>query len=152
MRRASADDVGRQLAELEALDAKALRVRWKDLFDCPPPKWMQRELLLHAVAYRVQERALGGLKASTRRKLRQLTEATTAPRRAAPKLQPGSQLMREWNNELHCVDIVEAGFVWRGRTYRSLSSIAREITGTRWSGPRFFGLTGSGDSMAWRQL
>jgi hypothetical protein len=143
MKRASREDIDRRLAELETLDAKVLREHWQELFGCAAPKRMQRDLLLRAVAYRVQEKAFGGVKPATLRKLKQLAAAVTSTGRAeAPALQPGSQLMREWNNEVHRVDVVEGGFLWRDRKYPSLSFIAREITGARWSGPRFFGLLG----------
>ena len=152
MKRATPQEVECRLAELQTLDANALRACWRELYGCPSPKWMQRELLLRAVAYRVQEMAFGGLKPAVRRKLKQLAEGAAFPPHAAPSLRPGSQLMREWNNELHRVDVVEGGFIWREKIYPSLSSVAREITGARWSGPRFFGLLDKGPAdRPWRR-
>jgi hypothetical protein len=144
MKRLASELVAEQLQKLEALDAQELRAEWRERFRCPAPKWMQRDLLLRVIAYHLQEQSLGGLKASTRRKLRQLAETEEPRKPSAPKLKPGSQLLREWNGEMHRVDVLEAGFLWRGRTYPSLSVIAREITGSRWSGPRFFGLIKAG--------
>lgn len=99
---------------------------------------------MRALAYRMQERAHGGLKPATHKKLRVLAEAgkTRSPIKVgeSPRLLPGTYVIREWRNEMHQVTVETAGFVYRGQRYRTLSEIARRITGTRWSGPVFFGV------------
>ena len=133
------------LASLTSLTPDALRAVWSQWFDRPPPAKIRRELMVRALACRMQERASGGLTASTRSKLRILAEAVknhSASEMVEPsRLAPGTHVIREWKNEMHQVTVEAAGFVYRGQRYRSLSEIARRITGTRWSGPVFFGLT-----------
>lgn len=135
------------LATLAQLTAKDLRALWPQWFDRPPPVKIRRELLVRALAHRMQERAFGGLSAATRTKLRALAEAvknkSTYDGVELPRLTPGTHVIREWGNEIHQVTVEAAGFVYRGQRYRSLSEIARRITGTRWSGPLFFGVTPS---------
>jgi hypothetical protein len=137
-------EVEQRLAEIETYDSKALRAEWLKLYGCPAPKRVRRDLLLRAVAYRIQELAFGGLKPATLRKLKKLAEQARsgplAPPSPGTSLRPGTRLLREWNGETHQVEVVEKGFLWRGRRYPSLSAVARAITGARWSGPRFFGL------------
>jgi hypothetical protein len=132
------------LTALIPLTPGALRAMWPQWFDRPPPAKMRRELLVRALAYRMQERAVGGLSKATRIKLRTLVEAvnndSTSDVVAPPRLTPGTHVIREWKNERHQVTVEAAGFVYRGHRYRSLSEIARRITGTRWSGPLFFGI------------
>ncbi len=121
----------------------------------PPPAKLRRELLARALAYRMQERTAGGLTAATRTKLRALAEGGKShsneegvePRR----LTPGTHIIREWGNETHQVTVDARGMVYRGHRYRSLSEIARLITGTRWSGPLFFGVTSSSKGRAVHQ-
>jgi hypothetical protein len=97
----------------------------------------------------MQAKRYSGLKPATDRRLRTIANATAdgdhSNRRTAPTLQPGVRLVREWNGVNHMVEVIEGGFIWNGDRHRSLSAIARAITGARWSGPRFFGLT-SGDA------
>jgi len=132
------------LAALIQLTPGALRALWPQWFDRPPPAKIRRELLVRALAYRMQERAAGGLTTATRTTLRALAEAVKNNSKwdgiARPRLTPGTHVIREWGNERHQVTVEAAGFVYRGRRYRSLSEIARRITGTRWSGPLFFGI------------
>ena len=110
-----------------------------------PPKSVSRELLLRGITYKIQERAFGGLSKSILRKLSGTEPEACSPedRRAAPRtvIKPGTRLVREWNGETHTVLVLADGVEWRGERFRSLSIVAREITGTHWSGPRFFGLT-----------
>ena len=140
------EDVEARLAELARLDAPALRRLWQEHYGCPAPKRTRADFLRRAIAYRIQEKAYGGLRAATVRRLKRLGEELAASGRitttSTSRIQPGARLMREWNGETHVVDVAEDGYRWRGRTYRSLSVIARQITGARWSGPRFFGLNG----------
>lgn len=132
---------------LAQLTPQELRTLWPQWFDRPPPAKIRRELLVRALAYRMQERAAGGLTMATRTKLRALAEAVKHNSKwegsERPRLIPGTQVIREWGNERHQVTVEVAGFVYRGQRYRSLSEIARRITGTRWSGPLFFGVTPS---------
>ncbi len=144
-KRADLDTLNAQLAALSEMDAPALRAEWRRLYRTHPPKLLRRDLLQLGVAWKLQERALGGLSAATKRQLDELarTMARNSDLAKARKvtLKPGARLIREWNGETHEVLVVEDGFLWQGKTWRSLSVIAREMTGTQWSGPRFFGLT-----------
>jgi hypothetical protein len=142
--RSGGGDLAREIAGLSTLDATALKQLWVALGGAAPPPELDRPLLIRALAYRLQERALGGLKPATRRFLLQVCEDAesqrTGPVRPARAAQPGMVLVREWHGTSHRVTVLETACCWRGRRYRSLSAVARAITGTRWSGPRFFGL------------
>ena len=109
-----------------------------------PAARLSRDLLIRAIAYRIQELRYGGLSKATRRKLAALVNAPQSEGEIAPetaqKIRPGARLVREWNGRTHTVTVKEEGFTYAGRSYRSLTAIAREITGAQWSGPRFFGL------------
>lgn len=138
------DKLQRELAALSALSVKQLKDRWRSVYGSEPPSRVSRELLTRALAYRLQERALGGLKPSTQRLLDRIAAGRSssqlmdvAPHRTAP---PGTVLVREWQGTSHRVSVLDAGVIYRGRRYQSLSEVARVITGTRWSGPLFFGL------------
>ena len=127
-------------------DSPSPQAGWTSLFGRPPPKGMSRRLLELAAAYDAQARLHGGLKPAVRRRLLQATQSASGlsndkPRRLAPATPyPGSRLVREWHGRSHMVEVTEDGFLYDGHRYRSLSSIARSITGARWSGWRFFGL------------
>ncbi len=140
--------VDKKIAELQALDTPALRAFWGEVFGRPAPKWTSRDLLLRALAYRVQEQAEGGLSKAALKRLAGLAdpkgEKTQPQRPSVPRLKPGTRLVREWRREVHQVTVLDEGFDYRGDRYASLSRIAREITGTRWSGPLFFGLRRAG--------
>lgn len=103
---------------------------------------LSRRLLEHAVAYDLQTRARGGIKPALRRALAAASNSDGSAQLLSPakKLQAGMRLLREWGGRTHTVEVSDHGFVWEGRRYTSLSAIARQITGARWSGPRFFGL------------
>ena len=117
---------------------------WKDLFDRPPPKRLSAPLMRRILAHEIQ---LRGSRGFSKRKQAQLIKlARGEARERAPSLLPGGRLIREWNGATHEVEVLEKGFSWRGQTYRSLSAIAQAITGTRWSGPRFFGLASRRDA------
>jgi hypothetical protein len=125
-----------QLAQIPGLTRAELDDRWATLTGRPVPRVSPRMLRL-ALGYEMQAKAMGGL---TRTALRQLDE-TAAARRCATPLAPGMRLVREWHGATHVVTVDESGAIhWNDRTWRSLSEIARAITGTRWSGPAFFGL------------
>jgi hypothetical protein len=145
-----------QLDELSTLDLQDLRVRWRKLLRTQPPQ-LSRPLLLRLLAYRLQARAHGDLdretvrylnrvaRERTRRKAEQGRRNAKAPPPIPPvptssRLKPGTLLAREFNGTMHRVTVTQEGFAWQGSTYSSLSEIARLITGTRWNGPRFFGL------------
>jgi hypothetical protein len=135
------------VASLAQLTPRELRALWPQWFDRPSPAKMRRELLVRALAYRMQERVAGGLTTATRTKLREIAKAVKSNSVdeviATPRLTPGTHVIREWGNEMHQVTVETEGFIYRGQRYRSLSEIARKITGTRWSGPVFFGVKGS---------
>jgi hypothetical protein len=132
-----------ELSELGGLDPTILKQRWRALYGNEPPKRISSSLLIQALAYRLQETTLGGLKSATRRLLERVAEAREdrpTPPALATKASPGSVLIREWHGVSHRVTVLDDGVLLRGARYRSLSAVARQITGTRWSGPRFFGL------------
>jgi Protein of unknown function (DUF2924) len=138
-----------EIAHLRDLDLHGLRARWKAMFKRQPSPHLPRHLLFASLAYRLQANELGDLDPATARLLRQIaTSGVTleAARLAAEfdrrrtELKPGTILMREWNGRAHRVMVVDQGFAWSGKTYDSLSKIAFAITGTKWNGPRFFGL------------
>ncbi len=133
-----------KLAALADLDAVGLRAEWRRLYSSHPPLHIRRELLVLAIAWKLQEKVDGGLTAAQKRRLAGITEERkkSGDLSAGPAihLKPGLRLVREWRGETHDVLVLEDGFEWNGKRRRSLSAIAREITGTRWSGPLFFGL------------
>ncbi len=146
-KRADFDALNVQLAALSEMDAPVLRAEWRRLYRSHPPKLLRRDLLELGVAWKLQERVLGGLSAATRRQLAELARTMARKSDLAKTrkvtLKPGARLVRAWGGETHEVLVVEDGFQWRDKTWRSLSVIAREMTGTHWSGPRFFGLNGT---------
>ena len=133
-----------RLAALADLDAVGLRAEWRRLYRSHPPLHIRRDLLVLAIAWKLQEKVYGGLTAAQKRKLAGIAEELrkNGDLSAGPaiRLKPGLRLVREWRGETHDVLVLEDGFEWNGKRRRSLSAIAREITGTRWSGPLFFGL------------
>jgi DUF2924 family protein len=120
------------------MDRKALQGLWERLFLKPPNPSLRREVLIPLLAYRLQEVALGGLKPATEIRLKEL--ALNGFERSGLRSKPGTRFVREWQGKLHEVSVVPDGYEYKDRTYLSLSEIARAITGTRWSGPAFFGL------------
>ena len=141
--RAAAEDVAAKLAALPTLSTEQLRAEWRRLYRTQPPR-LSRDLMVRALAYRLQELAYGGLSKATKRRLLTLAKSLQDTGRVAPdpgtRLKPGARLVREWHGRTHTVTVAEQGFAYRDRTYASLSAIARDITGAHWSGPRFFGL------------
>ncbi len=143
--RAVADPaVAAELDRLPTMPIADLRKRYRELFRTEPPKAFGPDLLRRSIAHRIQEQAYGGLSASARRLLDQLVKAALAkpngrlelPRR----IKSGSELVRTWKGKTYRVMVLADGFAYDGETFASLSEIASEITGTRWNGPRFFGL------------
>jgi Protein of unknown function (DUF2924) len=135
--------IAQRLASLPRLGKPALGELWLRLFKREPPA-MRKALMLQIVAYRLQEQALGGLSEPSRRRLRQLARALEDDPNASvstrPSIKPGTRLVRQWKEQVHVVEVETEGYEYKGARYKSLSEIARLITGTRWSGPLFFGL------------
>jgi len=141
-------DIEAALDALADMPRDRLVIEWRRYHRRPPPTGLSRDLLVRAIGFKIQERALGGLPQSTKRTLRTLarkmeTEGSAAIKTARP-LRPGTRLVRTWNGRTYRVTVCAEGFEFDGRLYRSLSRIAREITGVHRSGPRFFGLTSAG--------
>jgi hypothetical protein len=128
-----------QLRQIELMHPTKLRSEWLHLLKTQPP-CLSADLMRLALAYRLQERRLGGMKASTVREL------SKRAGRAKPRvgLKPGTRLVRSWNGRTIDVLVTPGGYLHNDKTYRSLSQVAREVTGTSWSGPRFFGIRISG--------
>jgi hypothetical protein len=141
----TADTVLARIAALKATPVVELRRQWQQLFDTPPPRY-NRRFLESRLAYRLQELAYGGLKPATVAQLeslgQQLDGGDLAVRRRRADYRPtiGTKLCREHQGVLHQVTVLQDGYEWEGRPYKSLSAIARSITGVRWNGPNFFGL------------
>lgn len=147
-----AERAAAEVAALSWMSREELVELWEQRFGSAPPRGCGRQLLELAAAYGVQEKALGRLSKVRRRtqgrdpcpdghgspRLKRGSKSASMAAHAVMK--PGTRLVREWNGRIHHVEVVADGFVWNGKTHRSLSVIAREITGVQWSGPRFFGL------------
>jgi len=133
------------LVQLEELHASNLQIRWRELFGRNAPRRLKPELMKRAIAYRLQELAIGGLSRNLELRLKAAGayggKSGTQTALRGPVIKRGTRFVREWNGETHEVSAAgDGGFAYRGKAYRSLSVIAREITGTHQSGPRFFGL------------
>jgi Protein of unknown function (DUF2924) len=137
----SGPNLAEEVQAFDRLGLDALREAWRARYG-PPPKLRSQELLRLALAWRIQADAQGGLD----RRARDLLRRATPPVRAHAKLSIGVQLAREWKGVRHAVVVVEGGFLYRGQIFKSLSQIARTITGSRWNGPRFFGLRAEEDA------
>jgi hypothetical protein len=137
-------DLVENIAAIAGMSYANLRSEWRRLFRSTAPKKLSRDMLELGIAWKTQESSLGGLSAPTRRQLAELAHMMTTKSGLVKirkvSLRPGARIVRSWRGETHEVLVVEDGFQWRGKTWASLSVIACEMTGTRWSGPRFFGL------------
>jgi hypothetical protein len=136
-----------EIASLPALSKAELLTRWRERLKQPPPSHLNKPILVPLLAYRLQEQAFGGLKPAYKRRLRELADSFERNPNQPPKtvssaarIKPGTRLIRQWDGQTHQVTVAEEGFEYKGERYKSLSEIARLITGTRWSGPLFFGL------------
>ena len=136
-----------EIARLRGLDVGELRARWHTVFRRRAPSHLPRHLLFRILAYRLQANRLGDLDADSGRLLDRIgsgpsdgIDRIVADFKGSKSLTPGTLLTREWKGHLQQVMVVADGFSWNGKTYRSLSQVAFAVTGTRWSGPRFFGL------------
>jgi hypothetical protein len=140
------DATAQRLASLMQLPKAALCELWKQFFKAPPPCQLRRDLILPILAYRIQEEAFGSLSAASRSRLRQLARVfdsdSNSPIPSVPGIKPGTRLVRQWRNKVHLVNVEATGYEYQGTRYSSLSQVARLITGTRWSGPLFFGIKG----------
>jgi hypothetical protein len=138
------EKLAQDLTQLPHLSGDRLNDHLRRLYGVAPPARLRRPLLIRAIAYQLQEKALGGLKPATRRLLASVADASTARRTvqvpAERKIKPGTTLLREWHGVQHRLTVLEDGVRFGGQRYRSLSEVARKITGSRRSGPLFFGL------------
>jgi hypothetical protein len=146
-RTVAATAIEAEVDQIQFLGIDALRKRWRMMFTAVPPKGLTKDILGRMIAYRIQEEAFGGLDRDTIKLLDRLArgEKTNELNR---RLKPGTVLVREYNGQRHTVTVMPDGFSWREATYSSLSVIARTITGTKWNGPRFFGLRTPGEPPA----
>ena len=142
-----------RLTLLPTMSKAQLLELWQELYGKTPPPKIRRELMVPFLAYRMQEKQYGGLKTSTRSELRliarQLESKPSVQLRIRTRIKPGTRLCRQWRGKMHEIFVTESGYEYQGARYRSLSELARKITGTRWSGPAFFGLRKT-DFLAWQ--
>ena len=145
-----------EIAHLRGLDLKGLRSRWQSVFQRPPPGHLPRHLLFAIIAYRIQADRLGDLGHETKQVLDRTDAKSSGVTISArlvsfdqkrTELTPGTILVREWDRRAQRVMVMPDGFAWNGQTYDSLSKVAFAITGTKWNGPRFFGLRDKGDRL-----
>jgi hypothetical protein len=142
----AAIDLEAELARIAGMNINELRSLWREREGREAPSGFSKDLIARALAYAVQEEQLGGLSKELKRLLANPDTQAEPPRR----IKPGSVIAREYAGARHEVFVVADGFSWQGKTYASLSAIAKEITGTRWNGPRFFGLRDEQDRSAAR--
>ncbi len=142
MKRRTNSSLADELARLPSLDRSALIAAWKTAYGAELPRNISQPLMLRALAYRMQAQALGGLKSSMQRYLMKIAEDGHASRAAIPvtQVKSGTRLLREWHGVSHEVTVLDDGVHYKGQRYRSLSQVAQQITGAKWSGPLFFGL------------
>jgi|SRR4029077_10552211 hypothetical protein len=137
-------DISNQVSRLRTLSRHELLDLWRDVYGRVAPSAIRREVLVPFLAYKIQENAYGGLKPATRAELRRMARALernpSSKPHIRPRIKPGTRLFRQWRGQMHEVFVTESGYEYRGVGYRSLSEIARKVTGARWSGPAFFRL------------
>lgn len=139
-RRRSATDLSLLLEKIDQQSAPDLRPLWAEVFGTSASPHLSTPLLRQALAHRLQEQTFGGVERTVLRRLHRLAADERAGKARARTLHPGTRLVREWRGETHVVEVTAEGYCWQGQSFRSLSRVATAITGTRWSGPRFFGL------------
>ncbi|NKB37986.1 MAG: DUF2924 domain-containing protein [Gammaproteobacteria bacterium] len=132
-----------ELTEVLSANAPALRVMYQAFFQQAPPKWARADTLRGNLAWAIQAKCQGQSPKTLKRKLLLKADKQQGASTSPVQYQPGTCLIREWQGDTYEVTILEKGYLWQGNTYRSLSAISHAITGTRWSGPRFFGLKGT---------
>jgi hypothetical protein len=136
------DGLEAEIDRVRSLGLEGLRARWRTTFRSPPPPALTKDLMARGIAWYIQEQALGGPDAATLKLLDGLARGEKPESKR--RLKTGTVLVREYQGGRHTVTVVPGGFLWRDTAYRSLSTVARAITGTAWNGPRFFGLRGPG--------
>jgi hypothetical protein len=129
-----------EIDRIRSLGVDELRSLWRATFRASPPRGFTKDLIARFLCWHIQEQALGGLDPKTANHLASLARGDRSPADRPSRLKPGTVLVREYQGERHTVTVIPNGYVWRETIYASLSTIARAITGTAWSGPRFFGL------------
>src|SRR5580698_5497296 len=138
------DSTAKRLVTLPKLSKTELRELWEELFKTPPSPKLRGRLMIPILAYRLQELEFGSLSVKSRGRLRQLAKTFEANSSSTvssiPTLKPGTRLVRQWGDQAHLVNVETSGYEYQGARYKSLSEVARLITGTRWSGPLFFGI------------
>jgi hypothetical protein len=141
------DTLAGEIAGLPKLNRTQLRAKWRHVLKKEAPAHLRKQILVPLLAYKMQEQEYGGLRPEVKRRLRQLAESfeaepnqMNAKRQTPQRIKPGTRLIRQWQGETHHVTVSDQGFEYNGEKYSSLSEIARLITGTRWSGPVFFGI------------
>jgi hypothetical protein len=138
------DHISNQISCLHTLSRHELFNLWRQLYGKVAPPAIRREILVPFLAYKIQENAYGGLKPAKRAELRRMARALekgpSSKPLIRPRIKPGTRLFRQWRGQMHEVFVTESGYEYRGLGYRSLSEIARKVTGVRWSGPAFFRL------------
>lgn len=144
----SADQIAQKISALSKLNLLGLREKWREAFGKPPPSGLKQDLMVRQLAWRLQEEAFGGHDRETLKLLESFSRQDGTKVVLFRRLKPGTSVVREYQGVRHVVTISEGGFVWQDKTYASLSAIAREITGARWNGPRFFGLRAQDDGKA----
>lgn len=132
--------VAQELSRLASLDRAACLELWRNWFRSEPPRYLSAVFMRKALAYEAQCRILGRLPADDVRALRSIASGKRSAPRITPDLSVGTHLVREWNGRTYQIEVTQSGYVMDGKAYRSLTAIARRITGANWSGPRFFGL------------
>jgi hypothetical protein len=140
-----------RLASLPKLSMGALSELWQELFNKPAPSPFRRNFITPILAYKLQEQALGTVgpkRDAAYRKLSSLLENRSSRAATLPVIKPGTRLVREWRGQVHLVEASEQGYEYKGKRFASLSEIARQITGARWSGPLFFGLKSKSNTNA----
>jgi hypothetical protein len=140
------ENISEELTSINNLTREELIERWEQANQQTPPRSISRRLLVYAAGYSIQVKNQGGLRPETKRKLQRLATSTTMKNsssvssKSRPVLVPGTRLVREWRGNWYSVEVTDEAYLFEGANFTSLSHIARTITGTRWSGPRFFGL------------
>jgi hypothetical protein len=142
------EELAQEITRLLALNVAALRQKWAVLLGADPSPHLGRVIMVRAIAYQLQERSFGGLKPSTQRILDRVFDGRGESAQPRSRAGAGTVLIREWRGVRHRVIVLDNDVVYRGRRYKSLSEVARAITGTRWSGPLFFGLKGRAKEVA----
>lgn len=132
-----ASELAHAIKAIAALDRAGCLNHWREVFACPPPKHLSITFMQRVLVWEAQRKTFGAVSAKTERRLNLIASGKTTP----PPEKVGSHLVREWNGRTYQVDVVDGGYVMDGKSWRSLSAIARHITGAHWSGPRFFGVS-----------